>query len=120
MQLQIGVRQSEMRLTVIGVQLDRSLEIIDRFARFAKIVQHKSSIRISKGHFWIALESPSEICNRFPQLPAMRMNIASNQRQVFIVGKNGLIFLYQRQRLFVTAKVIEIVSQINRALPVIG
>ena len=95
MQLQIRVGEAEMRLSVVGLQLDGSLKIINRLGLLLEIVQHESSIHVSCSHFRIELQRTRVFFERFLGFSIVRVDVAGNQGQIFIVGENWLVLLDQ-------------------------
>ena len=120
MQLQIGVSQSEMSLAVVRLQLERHLEVLDRFVRLYEIIQHEPAIHVPGGHFRIAFQRPSEVAKRLAQLPVTNVQVAGNQCEILVVRKNRLVLFDQGRCVGILAQVIQVVGQVDNPFTVVG
>ena len=85
-----------------------------------EVVQHESAIYVTRGHLRITFQGQREIFQCSLQISVVSMNVSGNQRQILIVLENGFVLRHQRQSFIQTPEIIQIVSEIDHALAVIG
>src|SRR4030081_269862 len=92
MQLEVGKGQSQVSFSIIRLQLERSLKILNGLGGFVKIVQHVAAIDVTGCHLRIAFQSPGEVGERFARLPVACMQVAGDQSEIFVIGEEGIVF----------------------------
>ncbi len=97
MELQVSKGQTQVGFPIVGIQLQRGLEVGGSLSRFLEIIQHEAALDISRGHFRIPLQSDREILHGKIQVAIVCVDIPRNQGQVFVFGKNGLVLVDQSQ-----------------------
>ena len=107
-----------MCLTIIRLELDGGLKIFRGFFRLLQGIKHIPAVHISRGHFRVALQGPSEISQRLFVLAFASVNVTFDQRQVTIVGKNRIVLRREIERFLIASQVIQIVGEIDRGLAV--
>src|SRR5260370_39924805 len=88
MQLQVSVGQPEVGFRVVRLQLESDLKILGRFCAFVKVIQDEPAAFISSRHLRIAFQSAGKIGQRLVQLAIVDMDVALDQRKIFVVSEN--------------------------------
>src|SRR5581483_12327961 len=81
MQLQVGKDESKMHLPIVGPQLQRHLEILDRFSALTQIVPDEAAVHVSGGVL-VDRKRAGEVCLSFSRMSGVRVHVTSNQRQI--------------------------------------
>src|SRR5580692_4271058 len=119
MQLQVGIRKAEMGFAIIGLELKSGLKIFDGPGGLAQIVVNETAIAVAERHFGITIESASIVGEGLARLSVVGVHVAGDEGEILVVGKNGLIFGYERKRIVVTAEVVEIVGEVDDAFAIV-
>src|SRR5580693_7643428 len=99
-----------MCFPVIRLQLDGGLKIFYRLSGLLQIIQNKPAVGISQRHFWVAFEGASVVGKGFAVLTIVRMHVAGDQGQIFIVGNNRLVLGSESESFVIAAEIIKIVG----------
>ena len=119
MELQVSKGQTQVGFPIVRIQLQRGLEVGGSLSRFLEIIQHEAALDISRGHFRIPLQSDREILHGKIQVAIVCVDIPRNQRQVLVVGQNGLVLVDQGQSVIVATEVVKIVGEIDDSFAII-
>ena len=82
-----------MRFAVVRLQSECGAEVGRRFGRLSQVIQHVSASFKAGRHVGIDFEGAGEIIKRVARLAVVRVHIAFDQRQIFVIGENRIIFV---------------------------
>ena len=108
-----------MGFTVIFAKFQCRFKICHSFAGFAQIVANETAVHVSGRIVRLNCERAREIGFCFLWLSLMRMNVTSDQRQVFVLRHLWLEALHNRISVIETIQIEKVVRQINRSFGVL-